>query len=128
MLHILMVETWVGKIDWKNGPFFMQYSNLEITSPLSPKQWRPPPQKQLYRDIPTPLQPLVIEYCASNIAINENLEDLSITYDKFGCGGRLRSINSYTFGRFKANIKCPIGDTSGLLTSMYLSIIRRRHY
>lgn len=88
---------------------------------MSPKQWRPPQQRQLYRDVPTPLQPLVIEYCGSNIAINENLKDLSITYDNFGCGGRLRSLNSYISGRFKANILCPIGNTSGLLTSFYLS-------
>jgi beta-glucanase (GH16 family) len=109
-----------GKIDWKNGPFFVHYNDLQIISPLSPKQWRPPPQRQ-YRNVPILLQPLLIEYCASNVAVNNHLKNFAITFDQFGCGSRIRSLNSYTSGIFKAYIKCPIGDTSGLLTSMYLS-------
>ena len=111
---------WAGRVEWKNSPFFVHYNGLQVMSPLNPKQWRPPLQRQ-YRNVPTFLQPILIENCASNIAIDEHVKNFAIAFDQFGCGGRIRSLNSYTSGKFKARIKCSEGDTSGLLTSMYLS-------
>lgn len=111
---------WAGKVDWDAGPFLMHYNDLQITSPLSPGQWRVPPQLPIRRDVPLPLHPVVIDYCASNIGIRQDAS-MTIAFDKFGCGGRIRSLKAYSSGRFTGNIKCPDGDTSGLLTSLYVS-------
>lgn len=111
---------WAGEINWENGPFFMYYNDLQITTPISPGQWQPPPQAPLRRNVPVHIHPVVIDYCASNIEIHQD-SSMAITFDRLGCGGRIRSLTNYASGRFKGNIKCPEGETSGLLTSMYVS-------
>lgn len=108
-----------GRIDWRNSPHSMRYENLRVTSPLRAGQWQPP-QKALIATIPTPVRPLVIDYCPGNIAAHDG-HGVDIAFNAAGCGGRVRSLRSYSSGRFSASIQCAEGDTSGLLTSFYLS-------
>ncbi|KAG0604320.1 hypothetical protein M758_10G162300 [Ceratodon purpureus] len=111
-----------GRINWYNAPYFMSFRNLQVASPLRVDQWRPPQQRLLSsRGVPSPVRPLVIDYCPTNIAAHPGGYGVDITFDKYGCGGRVRSLHSYSSGRFSASIKCAEGDTSGLLTSFYIS-------
>lgn len=111
-----------GRINWFNAPYFMSFRNLQVASPLRVGQWRPPQQRFLSkRGVASPVRPLVIDYCPANIAAHTGGYGVDITFDKFGCGGRVRSLHSYSTGRFSASIKCAEGDTSGLLTSFYIS-------
>lgn len=103
-----------GKVNWYNAPYFMSFANFQVASPLRARQWRPPQQQKLLS-----VRPLVIEYSPNNIATNPDGYD--ITFDKFGCGSRIRSLHAYPSGKFSARIQCAEGDTSGLLTSFYLS-------
>lgn len=115
--------TMAGRVNWYNAPYFMSFTNLQVISPLRPGQWRPPQQRMLAkRGVASPVRPLVIEYSPNNVATNDpDGYGVDITFDKFGCGSRVRSLHSYSSGQFSARIKCAEGDTSGLLTSFYIS-------
>lgn len=112
--------TLAGRVNWYNAPFFMSFENFQVASPLRVGQWRPPQQSLVRRNGPHPVRPLVIDYCPHNVAA-ANAHNYDITFDKFGCGSRVRSLHTYPSGKFSATIKCADGDTSGLLTSFYIS-------
>ncbi|KAH9556967.1 hypothetical protein CY35_07G060700 [Sphagnum magellanicum] len=121
---------WAGKINWADGPFEMVYADLRTTSPLAVGQWHPPPAApdpsaaaSGFDHVPVPLQPIVIDYCGSNVDIqdSDNHHEFSILFDSLGCGGRIKSLAKYSTGMFSGKVKCADGDTSGLLTSLYVS-------
>nr|PNR47945.1 hypothetical protein PHYPA_012418 [Physcomitrium patens] len=109
-----------GRMNWLNAPYFMHFKNLQVTSPLRRGDWVPPQQKNVQRTSTNSIRPFVIDYCPWSVAADAE-HDVDITFDKKGCGGRLRSLNSYPSGKFSSRIKCAEGDTSGLLTSFYVS-------
>ncbi|KAJ7569310.1 hypothetical protein O6H91_01G071900 [Diphasiastrum complanatum] len=111
---------YAGIINWSFGPFFVYYDSLVATSPIAPGTWKPPALITTVSEVvPVPMRPLAIDYCGSNIFVTET--DTIVTYDRAGCGGRFRSIARYPSGTFTSKVKCAAGDTSGLLTSIYLS-------
>jgi beta-glucanase (GH16 family) len=93
-------------------PYFMSFKSLQIASS---NFWRAPKQGRL-----ASVRPLVIDYCPGNIAARGD-DGVDIAFDKLGCGGRVRSLRAHSSGRFSARVQCAAGDTSGLLTSFYLS-------
>ncbi|EFJ27978.1 hypothetical protein SELMODRAFT_411404 [Selaginella moellendorffii] len=110
-----------GTIDWQNSPFTIYYTDILVSSPLLSGTWRLPPQTTIPSEsIPAPMRPLVIDYCGSNVEVTDT--DIEIKLDvQPKCGGRVRSVSRYLEGAFTARVKCSAGDTSGLVSSFYLS-------
>lgn len=108
-----------GVVDWSNAPFHMYFDSIHVTSPLNKGDWHPPAHTAASLSVPTPMRPMAIDYCASNIVAE--LSEASISFDSNGCGGRFRSLQRYAVGSFTGSFRCAPGDTSGLLSSLYLS-------
>lgn len=113
--------SYAGIVNWTFGPFRSYFTDIIASSPLVSGSWKAP---MLASDValslvPIPMRPLAIDYCFSNVVVVAN--DISITFDQQGCGGRFRSITTYPSGTFTSRVKCAVGDTSGLLSSFYLS-------
>eukprot|EP00850_Spirogloea_muscicola_P003903 SM000016S01891 [mRNA] locus=s16:456233:458139:+ [translate_table: standard] len=108
------------------NPFAATYTFLAVQTPVGPGTVPSPPPPPLppVPDIPSeplqgiPLVPLTTDYCADHASIVDN--NVVITFDH-SCGSRFRSTVQYPSGAFRANIKCPDGDFSGLVPSFYLS-------
>ncbi|MCO5566974.1 hypothetical protein L7F22_020657 [Adiantum nelumboides] len=113
--------TYAGKVNWKFGPFRAYFTDVVASSPLVSGLWKAPmlASAAALSIVSVPMRPFAIDYCFSNVAVAAN--DLSITFDQAGCGGRFRSITTYPSGTFTSRVKCAAGDTSGLLSSFYLS-------
>lgn len=110
---------YAGTADWSNAPFTMYFDSLTARAPLAPGTWRPPAAAATSPNVPVPMRPLAIDYCANNVAVSAS--EISISYDVTGCGGRFRSLARYPAGQFAGAVRCAAGDTTGLLTSLYLS-------
>ncbi|MCO5597466.1 hypothetical protein L7F22_051544 [Adiantum nelumboides] len=113
--------SYAGKVNWKFGPFRAYFTDVVASSPLVSGLWKAPmlASAAALSIVSVPMRPFAIDYCFSNVAVAAN--DLSITFDQAGCGGRFRSITTYPSGTFTSRVKCAAGDTSGLLSSFYLS-------
>eukprot|EP00270_Netrium_digitus_P008103 TRINITY_DN2400_c0_g1_i2.p1 TRINITY_DN2400_c0_g1~~TRINITY_DN2400_c0_g1_i2.p1 ORF type:complete len:549 (-),score=32.91 TRINITY_DN2400_c0_g1_i2:201-1691(-) len=67
---------------------------------------------------------LYAQYCQDKVFTEmdaENQLQASITFDDSGCGGRLSTLQRYPDGFFSARIQCPQGNSSGLVSSFYMS-------
>lgn len=81
---------------------------------------RPPPPK---RQTPKGMAPMLrsnVDYCEDHVVKSGLGNDLKIRFDA-ACGSRFRSTTRFADGSFQADIKTAAGDTSGLVTSFYLS-------
>ncbi|KAH7428136.1 hypothetical protein KP509_10G077500 [Ceratopteris richardii] len=113
--------SYAGDVNWMFGPFRSYFTDIAASSPLVPGSWKAP---RLASDaalslVPLPMRPFEIDYGFSNVGVASN--DLSITFNEQGQGARFRSVTTYPSGTFTSRIKCAEGNTSGLLSSFYLS-------
>ncbi|KAI5068147.1 hypothetical protein GOP47_0016492 [Adiantum capillus-veneris] len=113
--------SYAGKVNWTFGPFRSYFTDITAYSPLVSGSWKAPmlASAAALSIVPVPMRPLAIDYCFSNVVVAAN--DFSIMFDQAGCGGRFRSITTYPSGTFTSRVKCAAEDTSGLLSSFYLS-------
>eukprot|EP00850_Spirogloea_muscicola_P011720 SM000073S21496 [mRNA] locus=s73:566746:570294:- [translate_table: standard] len=112
---------WSGPLTFSQSSYTTTYNKIMITSPLTgtvdAPSASPPPTTN---GVAVPLSPIVIDYCQNYVKVSGN--DAIIPWiDGTNCGGRIHSVQQYPSGRFTGMIKCPAGDTSGLVTSFYLS-------
>lgn len=61
-----------------------------------------------------------VDYCKDHVT--GHAQDLKIRFDK-SCGSRWRTARKYEKGVFASKVQIPKGDTSGLVTSFYLSTL-----
>lgn len=66
------------------------------------------------------LKRIAIDYCPEACLHSPESDTITVTYDDRG-GARWRSTTRYLYGKFKTQILCPKGNTSGLNFNIYLS-------
>eukprot|EP00270_Netrium_digitus_P016202 TRINITY_DN5788_c0_g1_i1.p1 TRINITY_DN5788_c0_g1~~TRINITY_DN5788_c0_g1_i1.p1 ORF type:complete len:449 (-),score=62.81 TRINITY_DN5788_c0_g1_i1:158-1435(-) len=112
-----------------NGTTFQaSWQGIGITSPVGSSMLMAPPPPAVPLSGPPPsggsiLQPIVPDYCSDHCLgcdPSNTFGNATIVFDQT-CGSRFSSNQNYPSGVFSADIMCGQNDTSGLISSFYLS-------
>lgn len=139
LVNTVGLHPWRTKIQTWGVNSLASFLNVNVKSPIVnrdiPKIEKLPPHSPWY--------PVGINYGYHSVLVGQN--KVSITFEKTGfgeqlfsfssksnrlifffffvnefSGGRVQTTTNFMYGQFSAQIKCPVGDTSGLVTAFYV--------